>query len=396
MPGPMMPGMGMPGMGMPGMGDQPGMPGMPGGPSMNFGECGPNGMPGVGLPMGATYYPGISGVNRTSIWDKIFYNEDGERRRFYGKIGYLGLRRNGINNTPIVSLENEFNNLDGLGDPTYGLTPFVGNFTDVSPGMNNGMQAMIGLQDDCAQTIFEIGGFYTVNKPNFSQYRALGRLDSPYVNAPVGFQDLFGLWTNADYMNLTYKNSIYSAEANLRFFGTCWKTIDVNYLIGFRYIKLQDSLKHYTIDDDLQLQVNDPTTRATLNWDASNDMIGGQIGWSLTQRLTQSWSVSWDQKIALLCNTATTTSSLVRDDGFVGYDFSMSSRRLATAFESGFYLELSTGNMRLRGGYAVNIYTGVATADGQFTYDLQQAPTFRNTTGTVVYTGPSCTLEWVW
>jgi hypothetical protein len=124
-------------------------------------------------------------------------------------------------------------------------------------------------------------------------------------------------------------------------------------------------------------------------------MIGGQIGWSITQRLNPTWSVSWDQKIAFLCNTATTGQTLVRDDGFVGYEVSKSSRRLANAFETGLYLDMNAGNMRLRAGYTVNIYTGLATAEGQFNYDLELAPTLRNTTGTAVYYGPSVTLEFV-
>lgn len=393
MPAPM-PGMGGPPMGMPG-GGMPGMPGMPDAPAMNFGETGPNGMPGVGLPMGATYYPGISGCNRGGILDWLLLNEDGERRRFYGKIGYLGLKRNSLKDIPLVSQESAFNNLDGLGNSTFGLTPFIGNVTDVSSGLNNGLQAFIGLQDDCRNMIFEIGGFYTVNTATSRSFESLGRLDSPYINAPVGFQDNAGLWTNADYMNLYYKNSIYSGEANLRFFGTCWRTLDVNYLIGFRYIKLQDSLQHYTIDDDLQLLVDDPTTRARLNWRAANDMLGLQIGWGLTQRLTQVWSLSWDQKIAFLCNTATTTSSLVRDDGLIGYESSISSKRFAQAYETGLYLDMSSGNMRLRAGYDLKIYVGVATADGLFNYDLQTAPTTRNTTDTVIYHGPSISLEFV-
>ena len=410
-PGGMMPGGPMPMFGsgygpvtptmMPGMGDpgamigMPGMPGIPDAPAMNFGECGPNGMPGVGLPMGATYYPGISGCRKGGILDWLLLNEEGERKKFYGKIGYIGLRRNGAPSHPLISLEPAENNIDGLGDPTFGLTPFVADFNDSFGVLQNGVQAMIGLQDDCRGMIFEVGGFYIENKAVFNSYTALGRLDSPYVNAPVGFQDSFGLWTNADFMSTTYKNSIYSGEANLRFFGSCWKTLDINYLIGFRYIKLQDNMRHYTIDDDLQLQVNDPTTRATLLWSGSNDMIGGQIGWSITQRLTPVWSVSWDQKVAFLCNSATTLTSLTRDDGFVGYEASKTTRRLATAFESGLFLEMSGGSFRLRGGYTVNFYTGVATAEGQFNYDLELGPTLRKTTDTVIYHGPSCTLEFV-
>jgi hypothetical protein len=371
-----------------------GMPGMPGGPAFN-GDVGPNGMPGVGLPMGATYYPGISHENHGSIWDKIFCSEDGERRRIYVKAGYLGLRRNGLSDTPIVSREILDNNIDGLGDPTLGLTPFIGSFGDVSPALNNGVQAYVGLQDDFHCMIFEIGGFYLVNRETSHTYTSLGRLDSPYTNAPVGFQDTFGLWTNADSMYLAYKNSIYSGEINFRFFGDCWKTLEVSYMIGARYIKLQDSLRHRTVDDDLQLLINDPTTRATLEWRGENDMVGGQLGWTITKRWSPTWSFSWDQKIALLANGAKTTTSLVRDDGFVGYNVSDTTWRFATAFEGGLYLDMNLGSMRLRGGYDMRIYTGVAQAQGQFTYDLQNAPTTRSTTDTVIYHGPSVTVEFV-
>ena len=396
----MTPGMGMPGMGMPGMPPGPMMPmadgpGMPMAPMMNHGEVGPNGMPGVGLPMGATYYPGISGCNRTSFWEKIFYSEDGERRRLYTKVGYIGLKRNGLSDTPIVSLEDEFNNLDGLGDPTFGLTPFIAGFNNVSPDLQNGMQVYLGLQDDNDCFIWEIGGFYIANRGNTLTLTSLGRLNSPYTNAPVGFQDTDGLWTNADRMSLQYKNTLYSAEMNWRFFGECWKSLDINYLIGLRYIKLQDSLRHYTIDDDLQLGISDPTTRAALEWRGENDMFGLQVGWGLTQRLTQTWSVSWDQKIALLANAAQTQQSLVRDDGLVGFKTSETSWRFAQAYETGFFLDLNAGNMRLRGGYQLNLYVGVATAENQFNYDLDLTPTVRKTADTVFYHGPAISVEFV-
>jgi hypothetical protein len=396
MPGP---GMGMPG-GMPGMPPGPMMPmsdgpGMPMAPSMNHGQVGPNGMPGVGLPMGATYYPGISGENRSSIWDKLFLCEDGERRRIYAKVGYFALKRQGLADTPLISVEPEELNTDGDGDSTFGLTPFVGSFKDVNGDLQNGLQAFIGLQDDCHGFLWEIGGFYIANKTSSFSRTLLGRLDSPYTNAPIGFQDTAGLWTNADFMNLRYKNTLYSGEMNWRFFGDCWKTLDVNYLIGLRYIKLQDSLRHYTIDDDLQLGINDPTTRAALEWRGENDMFGLQIGWGLTQRLTQTWAISWDQKIALLANAAQTQQSLVRDDGLVGFKTSETSWRFAQAYEGGLFLDMNAGNMRLRAGYQLNLYVGVATAENQFNYDLELTPSVRKTADTVFYHGPSISVEFV-
>lgn len=394
--GPMMPMGGMPGM--PGMGDpgmQGGMPGMPGGPSMNFGECGPNGVPGVGLPMGATYYPGISGMNRGSCWEKIFCSEDGERRKWYAKAGYIGLKRNGLPSTPMVTEELLENNIDGLGDPTLGLTPVIGTMNNVSGRLSNGVQAAIGLQDDCQGVIYEIGGFFLSNTVANRSFTSLGRLDSPYFNAPIGFQENQGLWTNADFMQLTYKNTIYSGEMNMRFFGDCWKTLDVNYLIGLRYIQLQDSLQQFTIDDDLQLGIVDPTTHATLRWGGTNNMLGGQVGWSLTQRLTPTWSVSWDQKIALLANAARTQTSLYRGDGFEGYNVNQTTWRFAQAYEGGLFLEMNAGNLRLRAGYAYNIYVGVTEAANQFTYDLEAAPFTRNSASTVIYHGPSASFEFV-
>src|SRR4029079_2484117 len=101
-PGPQgMPGMdGMPG---PGMGGMPG-PGMapggyPGMPMIDPASCGPDGMPGVGLPMGATYYPGISGDGCGGLfgWCKgLLYCDSGDRRAVYGKVGYIGLWRESL------------------------------------------------------------------------------------------------------------------------------------------------------------------------------------------------------------------------------------------------------------------------------------------------------------
>jgi hypothetical protein len=243
--------------------------------------------------------------------------------------------------------------------------------------------------------MFEVGGYFAAFAANRRDVTAPGRLSSPYINAPIGFQDTAGLWLNADYMQTTFGNSVWSGEANLRWFGSTWKCFDVNYLIGVRYIKLYERFTHYTVDDDIQFGVNDPTTRATLTYKAENDMIGGQIGFGLTQWLTEAWSYSYEQKIAFLANGAKTRNSLIRDDQFVGFDHSRTTWRFATAWEGGLFLNFGHGSWRVRTGYEYKLFVGVASVDQQFTFDLQDAAFRHKSTDSILYHGPSASIEWV-
>jgi hypothetical protein len=386
-------------------------PGMPMAPVMNPNACGPDGTPGVGLPMGATYYPGMGHDNCQegipACIHKLLYNDEGERRLFYGKIGYISLQRQSLPRTPLVALEPAFvvdnttippslrPTTDGDGDSTFGAHPFIFSMNQLSPISAPGVQAFIGLEDKSHDVMWEVGGFYTSNVRRNAEITAPGRLDSPYFNIPVGFQGDDGLWTNADYMQLIFVNSIYSGEINARFFGTCWKSLDINWLIGLRYVKLYERFSHYTIDDDIQHMVDDPTSRATLTWKAENDLFGLQVGFSATQRISEAWSISWDQKFMFLANGAQTAESLVRDDGFVGYDVAHTTWRYSQGFDGGLYLDFGGGNFRIRAGWDLKVFLGVAQADKQFTYDLQAAPTIHRSSGTTVYQGPSASLEFV-
>jgi len=402
-PGAMMGG-GMPAGGMPmgGMGNA----GFPGMPMIDPASFGPDGTPGVGLPMGATYYPGISGAH--GLCDSVknlFYSESGERRAFYGKVGYVGLMRESLPRTPLVAIEpaltldttdptNPFLRPTTDGDPVA-LSPFIFDLASVSPRIHNGVQFSLGLQDNDAGMMFELGGYYAAFGAIRKDMTAPGRLDTPYINAPIGFQDTAGLWLNADYMQFVFGNSVWSGEANLRWFGSTWKGLDVNYLVGLRYIKLYERFSHYTIDDDIQFGVNDPTTRATLTWKAENDMVGGQVGFGLTSWLTQVWNISYDQKIALLANGAKTRNELVRDDGLVGFNDAHTTWRFASAYEGGLFLGLGTGAWRLRAGYEWKLFVGVSSVNQQFTYDLEQAPFRHKSTDSIFYHGPSASIEWV-
>jgi hypothetical protein len=393
-------------------GYDPAMGGFPGMPMLNPGPAAPGTLPGVGLPMGGTYYPGAGQGDcpegLAGCLHKLLYTADGERRQVYGKIGYIGLKRESLPRTPLITVEPEFvfdfsdpfnpvtrPSTDGDGDSTLGFNPVVFDLNGLSPRLNQGLQFALGLQEADNGVMWEIGGFYISNSQRRSTFLLPGRLDSPYINPPIGFEGNLGLWTNADFMQVTFNNSVWSGEANARFFGVCWKGLDINYLVGLRYIKLYERMSHFTIDDDIQFGIDDPFTRATLNWKGENDMFGAQVGFSLIQRFSNFLSVSYDQKVAFLANASQASQSLVRGDGFVGYDVSHTSWRFGQAYEGGLYLDVAGGNFRVRAGWDLKIYTGVSAADRQFTYDLQAGPNMHRTSGTILYHGPSASVEFV-
>jgi hypothetical protein len=413
MPGPAMGGMPGPGMGMPGPGmgmPGPGMPpgGFPASPMIDPASFGPNGTPGVDLPMGATYYPGISGDGSGGLFScckSLFYCESGERRGIYGKLGYIAMWRESLPRIDLVAIEpattvdltdptNPFIRPTTDGDPVT-LFPFIFDMGSLSPRPHNGAQFAVGIQDNDACMMWELGGYFASFGVIRKNLVAPGRLDTPYFNAPVGFQDTAGLWLNADLMAFEFGNSVWSAETNLRWFGSTWKCFDVNYLVGLRYVKLYERFTHYTVDDDIQFGVNDPTTRANLTFQAENDMLGAQVGFGMTQWLSETWSLSYDQKVGLMANGAKSRNRLVRDDGLVGFDTVHTTWRFATIWEGGLYLGLGTGGWRARAGYEYKIFSGVSSINQQFTFDLQDAAFRHKSTDTLLYHGPSLSIEWV-
>ncbi len=388
---------------MPGYGPMPtgydptnaGFPGMP----MMTPEPGPGGMPGVGLPIGATYYPGISHDNSQGLLlgclHNLFYGEDGERRQVYFHLGYTGLTRQSPRGIPLMGIEPLFPDgsspIDGDGSGALDSVTLIHKLSSSRPDLGSGVRFGLGLQED--NVLYEAIGWYIARHAKVTQYDLANRLTSFYTNAPEGFQDTAGLWVNADRMVFNFANSLYSGELNVRHFGACFKTLDLNYLYGLRYVKLSERFRHITNDE---INPFDPTTTATVDVRAENDLFGPQVGWSVTQRWNPTISMSWDMKIGLLANAAQTAQSLTRGDGFVGFDLAHTGWRLASSFETGLYLDLGGCNWRIRGGYDLKLFTGVATVENNFDSDFQVMQSLRNSSGSVLYYGPSASIEFVW
>jgi hypothetical protein len=264
--------------------------------------------------------------------------------------------------------------------------------SDTEIPMNDGFRAALGLQFE--ETILEAAGFFIPFKgarPYVAQLP--GQLTSFFINPPLGFEGTpASLWSNADIMSLQYHNTLGSGELNWKFF-TCGEGWDVMVLVGFRYVDAWEKLDYFTADDNVQLGVRVPETEATLSIRAHNHLMGGHFGFGVGKQVAGCFGYSWESKIGVFANFADVEKTLTRGDGLQGFDVGDQKWQAAHSYETGFYLNLQGNRWRLRGGYEVKWFVGVAKADNQIDFNFESMRNVVDSDGTLFFHGPTAMLD---
>jgi hypothetical protein len=304
-------------------------------------------------------------------------------------IGWISLKRHDLNHRRLAQIDE--NSFDSGLFPT-GNRRTILEFADTPVTFTDGFRVALGLQIE--ETVLEAAGFYLPAQGTKEHIVVLpGQLTSFFINAPLGFEGTpFSLWTNADVMSLRYSNSLGSGELNWKVFnaGMGW---DVMAFCGLRYVSAWERLDFFTADDNLQFGVRVPETEATITVRTHNNLMGGHFGWGLSRQLAAACGFSWETKLGLYANVADIQKSLIRGDGFFGFDVGDQKVQTAHSYETGFFLNVHGERWRLRGGYELKWFVGMAKAENQFDFNLASMRTVLDTDGTLFFHGPTAMLD---
>jgi len=221
------------------------------------------------------------------------------------------------------------------------------------------------------------------------------RLNLAFFNAPAGFNGNNGLWLQADKVTLTFQNEMSNLEFNYRFprFGNddCWFSLQL--LAGFRYVEAKEQFGIITQDDPTPT----PTTVAAYIARTRNRIFAPQLGVELrTDVIPSVVALTATFKGAVGVNMAEREISLVRGDGFLGFDDGDEHRGMSQVYEIGLMAEFTYHQcLQLRAGYTAMWLVNLAEASQQVDYDLSHTTGRGVNNGTIFYSGPTFELGFI-
>jgi hypothetical protein len=199
-------------------------------------------------------------------------------------------------------------------------------------------------------------------------------------------------------VNANFASFLQSAELGLS--RSLWRGHDVRFLAQFRYLEL---------NQDLNLILNAPGTATPIGeaaWGTRNNLYGGQIGVTGHVKAPHHHvGVDGFLKAGLYYNDAE-GSFFAQDVGggpTIATDTNSDDRQLAFVGEAALYLSYDVSrHVRVRGGYHVLIFEGVAVATdqvaatGDFAANPPVVPFNLNDNGRLLFHGPSVSVVASW
>jgi hypothetical protein len=269
-------------------------------------------------------------------------------------------------------------------------------FNDVIPTMTGGVRATIGYL--CNDQSIELTGFYIFQKTATLDTILRGRLDAFFFNPPLGFEGDNGLWTQADRVTTTLSNLVGNLELNYRRWNVATTGLEV--ILGLRFFHVEESLGVFTDDDGLTVvDVNgnpDPRRQATYGVDVTNNIIAPQFGVEYNLGVLKWLSVGSSAKAAVGPDFIHVRTSLVRGDGFKGFDTSRNAIRLSSIFDLGAFLDVHlTERLRFRAGYNAIWLVGFATSIDQLDFNLANPTGQKRYDGSTLFHGPMLELQFL-
>jgi hypothetical protein len=317
----------------------------------------------------------------------------------YFNIGWMALWRQATGNgvlavrDPGVNIPGIPANVDsGLGPPAF--APQLLGFNDLSPVFLNGVRASAIYRE--AGHAFEIAGFYMFQNDTNASVAAPGKLDSFFdaFPTPIGFQGDNFLWLQADRMRTNLSTRLFGAEANYRrnYFSGC------EWLIGVRYLDLEEQFDFVTDDDGLVLKQKglpqNPALVAALTSNAHSRIVAPQLGFECERPLISWLTVGITGKGAWGVNFLQTDVGLHRGDGFQGPSSQQNTVIFSQIYELAVWGTIGiTEQFRLKAGYQGLWVVGVPQAQQQFNFNLGDLGGARSNTSSVFFHGPMVELQ---
>jgi hypothetical protein len=267
---------------------------------------------------------------------------------------------------------------------------------DLKPRFDGGVRATFGyLWDNQA---VELTGYYITQSNRSTGVSAGGRIDGLFFNAPLGFEGDNGLWLQADRMATTFSSELYSIEANYRYSDAAVHGAEL--IAGLRYFDLRERLSTTTDDDGIAFPLvhgqPDPTRVATYSVGTRNHFIGPQLGFEYDKSCNQLFTLGFIAKASLGANFVDADRSLVRGDGYQGFNGQRSFTEFSHMYEMNAFVDIHLlERAKLRVGYNTMWFLHMASVSDQYDLNLQTTNQFPRQNGNVFFHGPQVEFEFL-
>ena len=243
-----------------------------------------------------------------------------------------------------------------------------------------------------------MSGFYIFQNNSTASIQAPGRIDSFFGNPPLGFEGDNGLWLQADRMSTSFSSTLWNAEANYRY--TDAAVTGAELIAGVRYLDLDERLSSVTDDDGFQFPMingqSDPARVATYSVRTHNHLVAPQLGFEWDKELAHWLTLGVAGKGAWGANFVTLDRSLVRGDGFVGFNNSKSETQFSQMYEIHAFVDFHLlERLNLRMGYNTMWFLNMANVVDQYDFNLQNTGNVNNRDGSIFFHGPMAELQFL-
>ncbi len=308
----------------------------------------------------------------------------------YFQAGALGLQPNRLGHQPIAVLTPD--RLKDGTPPTPGL-PVVLDSSNVPTTLMWGVQGTIGYEDE--NRAIELTGFYLFQRTFGAQAIVPGQLDTLFINAPFGFSGDNGLFLHDDELNLARTTQIANGEVNFRYNDLAVTSIEL--ILGVRYMYVDSS---YGIDvgqDNITFPLingsADPLREAAYRVSTQVNFLGPQAGFEYNHQFLPWLSAGMNAKAALGAAYVNYRESLIRGDGFVGFDRTSHDTTFMQVYELNAFVEVHfSDRIQIRGGYKTMWLLNCSNPQDQVDFNLATQQNMQKSTGDLFLQGPTLEL----
>jgi hypothetical protein len=318
----------------------------------------------------------------------------------YVHVGGVAYQRQRLGNLSAAYLDPNVRGLDtGLVPPRPNITNSLLDFDDITPNMAWGAKAALGYIT--GDYVVELSGYYIPQTSSSREAAQSGRMNSFFINPPLGFEGNNNLWLQADRMIITQQTTLGNGELNVRYSNRSIGGFEP--ILGIRYLDLQERFSFYTGDDDVFFRdINsdpDKNRQATYSVRMHNHIVAPQLGAELQYPFVNippkgHWVFGLFAKGAWGINFWDRNFLLRRGDDFVGIDDKESEIQFTHLYELGTFIDFyAFERVRVRAGYNVMWVVNVPEAVDQLNFDLSNLNLPPNERGSIFFHGPSVEMQ---
>lgn len=272
--------------------------------------------------------------------------------------------------------------------------------------VTTGVDGPVALRTDDLRPEFDAGGKFTVGRRIFDCYRIEGTFMGDYAwqdsvlvtSADTDLATFLTDFTAADGASaaLSFESSFVSAEGNVRYWADMPPgPFDVSYLVGARYMRINDSYNFVT-DAPAPVDIQGDALVAT-----ENEMIGVQIGIQGAWLLSTRWWFDFDLKGGMYNNRINLATSFIETDGGIDTETGAAISRDRTAWVGDLSMTANwqmTPSWTFRIGYQALFINGLALGSDNLVgnADLFGVNDARlDDSGELAFHGPTIGLTWM-